>query len=430
MRLLRLAAVALSAVSASASTEDSQEGGYGEACQYTAVDYADAGSYLVNGNNDGKFTFATRFDGNCTNSEIKSVLRDPDNHVYSCTAMRPGDPGSIQISQCDIEYYEMQSGIWQIQLQLPTGTTITRTFTLTVGAPSTILTTITPTVIVRETRTPPASTVLATTFQTITTTLDASTLSTPCTAPKTTKTTVRGTPTLVTETQLIVQLTTDATTTAAATKTSFLTATCRYSGASSSTRKPSTTPTPSRTPTTSPVKATTPPPPKTSPGVITPAPAPALPSIAGGYSFTWSGSTCALLVKAPAQITAVWKGGPPPLMSTVTPGGPLPTWVTCVKLPAATKTRRQFNGARIAAFTSTVMETTYTETQVSTTFVPAETITKYVVGTAVQTITPPPTTLCLVPAEVTETVTLPGPGLTQITLVTSTSHVTATVYVT
>src|SRR5205814_1478034 len=106
-------------------------------------------------------------------------------------------------------------------------------------------------------------------------------------------------------------------------------------------------------------------------------PEPTLPYIEGAYSFAYSGLTCVLLLKPPAQITSIWKGGPPPLMTSVTAGGPLPTWVSCVKLPEATKTRRQFEGVRIAAFTSTVMETTYTETHVSTTFLPAETITKY-----------------------------------------------------
>jgi len=33
------------------------------ACQCSAVDYADAGSYLVNAGADGRFTYASRFEG-------------------------------------------------------------------------------------------------------------------------------------------------------------------------------------------------------------------------------------------------------------------------------------------------------------------------------------------------------------------------------
>jgi len=44
--------------------------------------------------------------------------------------------------------------------------------------------------------------------------------------------------------------------------------------------------------------------------------------------------------------------------------------------------------------------------------------------------TPAPSTQCVIAPDVTEIVTASGPLLTQVTLVTSTSHVTATVFVT
>lgn len=46
------------------------------------------------------------------------------------------------IATSDISYFDMKSGIWEINIQLPGNITVTRTFTLTVGAASTVITTV------------------------------------------------------------------------------------------------------------------------------------------------------------------------------------------------------------------------------------------------------------------------------------------------
>ncbi|KAK3350217.1 hypothetical protein B0T25DRAFT_262257 [Lasiosphaeria hispida] len=111
-------------------------------CQCAAVDYADAGSYLVDANNDGNFSYASEFSGNCSDAAIASILKDPDDNEYDCTSISPSPGQSVQISECDIPYYDMKSGTWQIFIKLPSNITVTRTFFLTVGAASTVVTTV------------------------------------------------------------------------------------------------------------------------------------------------------------------------------------------------------------------------------------------------------------------------------------------------
>lgn len=144
-----------------------------------------------------------------------------------------------------------------------------------------------------------------------------------------------------------------------------------------------------------------------------------------------SGSSCLLNLQSafgagrgpPPQITSLWRGGPPPLL-TAAAGAGLSAYVSCVRTGGpgtggtvvVTRTRRDVSdgegrikragrvaavgwhgldgrdgveldprdrvGAEklkreIAAVTSTIVQTTYTETSVTTTFLPAETVTRY-----------------------------------------------------
>ncbi|KAK0707350.1 hypothetical protein B0H67DRAFT_670284 [Lasiosphaeris hirsuta] len=395
-------------------------------CQCAAVDYADAGSYLVDANNDGNFSYASEFS-------------DPDDNEYDCSAISPGPGQSVQISECDMPYYDMKSGTWQIYIKLPSNITVTRTFFLTVGAASTVVTTltvqITPTVIIGITSILPAETIKTTAHEVQTTTLAGALVTTPCVAPSTQTTTTRLPAITIVHTQTVVELTTDGKVTSSTVTTSIVTASCSYSSKNWwTTSKTTTAKTTSSTKKTSSTLKTTA---KTT-SKTTSIPKPTS-TAAGGYTFTLSNSACSLNFQSvggwrggglggartgpPAWITSAWAGGVPPFL---TAGGALPSWVSC----AAIKTRRAVAVPKVMApKTSTVTQTTYTATKVTTSFVAARTVTAVVVETERVTITAAPTTVCVEPGAVVETFTQLGPVLTRITLVTSVSHVTETVFI-
>ncbi|KAK4159998.1 hypothetical protein QBC43DRAFT_168826, partial [Cladorrhinum sp. PSN259] len=169
------------------------------ACQSTGLDYTDNGSYLIDGSAPGNFSFASIFEGSCSQVLISPTIRDQDNNkVYSCSAISPDPSGSVQISTCSIPYSSLTSGNWQIVVPL-SGTTSQdkRSFRLTVTKPpTTVPTTIT--------------TTLTTTLQT---TLAPSIVTVPCNTPATLTSTTRLSATTVTETRTILQYTTSGTVT-------------------------------------------------------------------------------------------------------------------------------------------------------------------------------------------------------------------------
>src|SRR4051812_39141830 len=58
-----------------AAPTDSQDQNIEQACQCTAVDYADSGSYLINGDDEKTFSYASRFTGKASVDSF-CVLRD------------------------------------------------------------------------------------------------------------------------------------------------------------------------------------------------------------------------------------------------------------------------------------------------------------------------------------------------------------------
>ncbi|KAK0710317.1 hypothetical protein B0T26DRAFT_861652, partial [Lasiosphaeria miniovina] len=233
------------------------------ACQCTGLDYSDSGSYLVDSSTSGNFSFASQFQGNCTDGVASPILRDPDNNEYHCTNIRP-TPLAPVLSCSDIPYSDLKTGLWAITIYMsPSNLTVTRTFRLTVGVPSTVVTT------------------------TRSTTLSISTFTTPCSALQTSTTTVRLPNTIITVTSTIIDYTTDDRITSSATTTSTVTASCVYKTTARSTAKTSSAKSSSVKST---VKSST-----TKSTSVTVAPpvtkAPTVPT--GLFTFTVSNSVCA-----------------------------------------------------------------------------------------------------------------------------------------
>jgi len=108
-----------------------------------------------------------------------------------------------------------------------------------------------------------------------------------------------------------------------------------------------------------------------------------------------SGSTCSINFASiagagagpPAWIISQWKGGPPPLLTAAAGGGVYSGLYGCRGPAVATTTRRVRRGdtgetgagmgaAVKRAWTSTYVQTTYTETVVSTKVLEGETVTR------------------------------------------------------
>lgn len=231
----------------------------------------------------------------------------------------------------DIPYALMSTGKWQILINLSPSATLVRTFTLTVSALG------------------PSVTFPSASSTRTTTTLPQATVTTPCSPSFIQTVTARGSQGTTTETQQVIVRATGPQETLTTVTTATVTPECRfpiiYTTRTPTPRPPTTTPPKPATTTTTAAK----PPPTTAKPQTTitvlpsTTPAPTLPrpnGAAGAYYFTLSGSTCLLNLggagSPPQWITSLWRGGVPPALTT---GGPLPTFVTCVKLPAATSTK-------------------------------------------------------------------------------------------
>ncbi|KAK0640559.1 hypothetical protein B0T16DRAFT_460732 [Cercophora newfieldiana] len=375
-----------------------------ETCQCLPVDYADSGSYLISGDTEGMFSYASRFTGNCggQDASVLSVIRGPDGRDYECSAVSPGTPGSIRVSECNLAYSEMQSGDWKILITLPSNTTISRTFTLSVSAPLTVVTTVTPTVSVVTISTPSAITVFSTIWQTSTITLPTPLITGGCTPANTQRTTFWAPATTIIEAELVVEVIVDGKVTSFTTTTTTLTPSCRYPATTlqSTVRSTSATTAPAvRTTTGTGARTTVTVTQGGTARVTTPAPSPTpVAQGSGGYTFTMSGSTCIINFASvfgvagggpPPWIISQWRGGPPPLLTA----GAYSSGMWTCRAATATRPRREVGLSalppgmgNIRAWTSTYTQTTYTETVMSTRFLDPQTTTQRVVETSVQTV--------------------------------------------
>ncbi|CZR54879.1 uncharacterized protein PAC_04763 [Phialocephala subalpina] len=167
-------------------------------CESYGIDFTNGGSYFIDDTDAIDFTFLTQFEG-CDDEEITPILVDPDENEYFCSQIATSPDDTSFLSTCPILQTEMFSGSWYIVIEGLTFAYV-RTFTLTVGAPTTV--TATPTVTVGITSTPDAvtpTTVTATPTVTvgITSTPDAT-----ITITKTTKTISTSTTSTLTSTAI------------------------------------------------------------------------------------------------------------------------------------------------------------------------------------------------------------------------------------
>ncbi|KAK1828183.1 hypothetical protein QBC39DRAFT_360067 [Podospora conica] len=149
-----------------------------QSCSSFGVDYANGGSYNIDGGSNQYFSFVTIFQG-CESESISPVLVGPDGSEYACSAIRTQPAGQQVTSTCGIPYSVMRSGTWKIVVagyQLA----VQRTIRLTVGLPQTTWVTATPTVVIGVTVTAKASTVQRTLIQTQTLILVPATVSAQC----------------------------------------------------------------------------------------------------------------------------------------------------------------------------------------------------------------------------------------------------------
>jgi hypothetical protein len=98
------------------------EGSGVEECTCSGLDYADGGSYLVDGNSEDEFTFTSVFEGRqscfvlltrsqltatgCFESTITPILVSPDGEGYECSSIDSQAAGQEQRSS----WYEKASG--------------------------------------------------------------------------------------------------------------------------------------------------------------------------------------------------------------------------------------------------------------------------------------------------------------------------------
>ncbi|KAK3905160.1 hypothetical protein C8A05DRAFT_31034 [Staphylotrichum tortipilum] len=130
-------------------------------CTCSGLDYADGGSYLVDGNSENDFTFYSVFQG-CFESTITPILVSPNGDGYECSAINSQPDGLDQASSCAITYSELSTGPWSIIIEAPDyGFLVQRQFNLTIGARNdrTVVVTVTPTVYEDVTSTVPGETI-------------------------------------------------------------------------------------------------------------------------------------------------------------------------------------------------------------------------------------------------------------------------------
>ncbi|KAI8948419.1 hypothetical protein F4801DRAFT_458959 [Xylaria longipes] len=335
------------------------------ACAVYGVDYSNGGSYNIDTSSDDLFTFTSIFQG-CIQESVKPALVDPAGHQYTCTAISTTPDGQEATSTCSIAYSSMSSGQWRIIIS-GANVAVQRVINLTSVAPSTVVVTATPTVILGITSTPNPTTVFSTIgTQTQTLILAPATITAPCSGPTTTVT-VTPTKSTVVVTSVVVRTTTDATTTKKSTTTATKTAYCHYTS-----DRPSST--------------------------------------------ICIGNACGL---------------PPPDLPapTICIGVYCPLSAAETARVADTPTSGVQEVIKVVmATTVTVTETTYTVTSTSVTVLPTPTITENVIRIITATVTPQPSTVCSGQKPgATISITGPQATVTQTSLSYSTSHATGTV---
>ncbi|KAK4164455.1 hypothetical protein QBC43DRAFT_288705 [Cladorrhinum sp. PSN259] len=211
-------------------------------CTSYGVDYANGGSYYIDGSSNQYFSFITIFQG-CAQESITPVLIGPDNNQYACSVIKT-EPAGVQVtSTCGIPFSYMKSGVWKI---IVAGNQVSsqRTIGLTVGLPQTTWVTVspdlylteivanslvkaTPTVVIGYTTTAKAQTAFTTIVQTQTLIIVPRTVTATCSGatrtvtsyPQATTTTVQST---------VVRTERDGEVTSRWTTTLATTASCHY----------------------------------------------------------------------------------------------------------------------------------------------------------------------------------------------------------
>ncbi|KAI0535354.1 hypothetical protein GGR58DRAFT_504399 [Xylaria digitata] len=334
------------------------------ACSVYGVDYSNGGSYNIDTSSDELFSFTSIFQG-CVQESVKPALVDPAGHQYTCTAINTTPDGQEATSTCAIAYSSMSSGQWRIVIS-GANVAVQRVINLTSVAPSTVIVTATPTVIVGITSTPKATTVFSTIgTQTQTLILAPPTITTPCSG-STTTVTVTPTKATVILTSVVVRTTTDQTVTKQSTTTTTKTAYCHYTSS-----RPSDT--------------------------------------------ICVGNGCGLPPDLPTPTVCIGPYCRQPAGETArVPDTPTVSAQEVVKVLMAT--------------TITVTETTYTVTSTTVTLLPTPTTTENVIKTVTATVTPQPSIVCSgEKPRATVSLTRPQATVTQTSLAYSTSHVTGTV---
>ncbi|KAK7973077.1 hypothetical protein PG996_007306 [Apiospora saccharicola] len=203
-------------------------------CASYGVDFANGGSYNIDGSSNENFSFTTIFQG-CAEESITPVLRDSDENSYVCSAINTMPEGTSVTSTCGIPYSQMRTGQWRIILsgrQLA----VQRVINLTVGKPETVVITATPTITIGITSTPEAITVIATRTITQTLILPPQTVTTPCNRPTYTVT-ITPTPPTVIRTSTAVRTETDRTVTSSVYVTITRSAYCHFPTSKTTTAK-------------------------------------------------------------------------------------------------------------------------------------------------------------------------------------------------
>ncbi|OIW28951.1 hypothetical protein CONLIGDRAFT_401496 [Coniochaeta ligniaria NRRL 30616] len=351
------------------------------ACSSYGVDYSNGGAYYIDGSSNQYFSFITVFQG-CTQESISPVLVGPDDNEYACSSINTQPAGTQVTSTCGIPYSAMQSGTWRIIVQ-SSQIAVQRTVTLTVGVPQTVVTTVTPTVVLGITSTPRAQTVQSTITQTVTLIVVGPTVTSACNGGTRTVTNYPQGPTVII-TSTVIRTNENGAKTSFWTTTVSTTASCHYPSSvyTSYTSYDNNPITSSATPTFC-IGANN-----------------CQPTWGGkGRGWGWGGGG---------------RGNRPPSNS-------------------ATAEKRDVAGAAaVAAVTSTYTETTYTVTRTVVTTIPARTTTELVLRTTTATVTPAATTVCLNGGGqgITVTVNRGNPTtVTQTNLVYQTTQVSGTVWV-
>ncbi|KAK7917328.1 hypothetical protein PG985_010936 [Apiospora marii] len=108
-------------------------------CASYGVDFANGGSYNIDGSSNENFSFTTIFQG-CSEESITPVLRDSNENSYGCSPINTTPEGTSVTSSCGIPYSQMWTGQWRIILS-GRQIAVQRVINLTVGKPETVVVT-------------------------------------------------------------------------------------------------------------------------------------------------------------------------------------------------------------------------------------------------------------------------------------------------